>query len=415
MAGHVQDRWYKTEKGSDGNLRRVRSDRFGMGLRYRARYVGPDGTEKSQSFPDRQKRKAEDWLREIEADMSRGQFIDPKAARVTFRQYAEKWLETQTTDVNTQASVSTQVRRHAIPYLGMRPMDSFESKHIREWLSQLSKAVVAESYRAVIFRSVFAIFNAAVEDRLRTTNPCRSRTITVPGRSKPRIRPWSKGRAAAVRNALPDRYRAMVDVGAGEGLRQGEIFGLPEDEIDFAAGWLHVRYQVKDVGGHLVFAPPKGGKERDVPLAGAVGESIKAHLTQFPAVDVTLPWKTTDGPLVTKRLVFTTDDGKALNRSVFNRYVWKPALAAAGALPPREPGKPYRASREDGVHALRHLFASLVLAGGGNIKMLSVYLGHSDPGFTLRIYVHLMPDSDEQTRRAVDGAFRDGPWTADGP
>jgi hypothetical protein len=129
VAGHIQDRWYKSEAGPDGKTKRVRTDRYGKGMRYRARYVGPDGTEKSQSFPDRQKRRAEEWLAQTEADMSRGQYVDPRAARTTFKQYAEEWLKTQTTTLNTRSSVETQVRRHAVPYLGPRPSHSGVAKH----------------------------------------------------------------------------------------------------------------------------------------------------------------------------------------------------------------------------------------------------------------------------------------------
>ena len=60
MAGHVQDRWYMTEKGPDGKSVRVKTERYGTGKRYSARYVAPDGQEKSQSFPDRQRRQAEE-------------------------------------------------------------------------------------------------------------------------------------------------------------------------------------------------------------------------------------------------------------------------------------------------------------------------------------------------------------------
>ncbi|MFE9969633.1 hypothetical protein ACFYRD_02480 [Streptomyces hirsutus] len=48
------------------------------------------------------------------------------------------------------------------------------------------------------------------------------------------------------------------------------------------------------------------------------------------------------------------------------------------------------------------------------------YLGHHDPGFTLRVYTHLMPSSDPRTRKAVDGLYEsadpapDGPETAQG-
>jgi hypothetical protein len=42
------------------------------------------------------------------------------------------------------------------------------------------------------------------------------------------------------------------------------------------------------------------------------------------------------------------------------------------------------------------------LEGGVSIKALSEYLGHADPGFTLRTYTHLMPASHDQTRRVID-------------
>ncbi|GAA4846427.1 site-specific integrase [Kitasatospora terrestris] len=412
MAGHIQDRWHKTEIGPDGKPRRVKTERYGTGSRYRARYIGPDGTEKSKAFPDRQKRQAELWLANIEADMSRGQYVDPKAAKVTFRQYAERWLESQTTDHNTRSSVDAQIRRHAIPYLGIRPLDSFQPSHIREWLRELEKAVPASSYRRVIFGNVSSIFMAAMEDRLRTTNPCRSRSVTPPGRAPGRVRPWTAERVEAVRAALPARYRAMVDAAGGCGLRQGEVFGLPVDEIRSDTGWLHVGLQIKDIGGRLVFAPPKRGKVRDVPLPERVAGIFEAHLAAFPPETVTLPWLTPDGPPVTKRLLFSREQGGAVRRSDFNTYAWKPALVIAGVIPPPEKWGRFQASREDGMHALRHFYASMLLDSGESVKALSGYLGHTDPGFTLRVYTHLMPSSDGRTRRAVDALYDALGWAA---
>ncbi|GAA2279157.1 hypothetical protein GCM10010149_23580 [Nonomuraea roseoviolacea subsp. roseoviolacea] len=421
MAGHVQDRWYKTEPGADGKPKRVRTDRYGKGMRYRARYVGPDGTEKSRSFPDRQKRRAEEWLASIEADMSRGQYIDPRAARTTFGQYAERWLASQTTDLSTRVSVATQLRRHAIPYLGSRPLDSFQPGHIRQWLSELENVLPASSYRRVIFGSVSAVFTAAVDDGLLTKNPCVARSVRAPAPARGRVQPWTAERVFAVRAGLPARFQAMTDIGGGCGLRQGEIFGLPLDEVDFAAGWLHVAYQVKVVNGHLVFAPPKRGKERDVPLPGRVADVVKAHMKLHPPAKVTLPWRTPGGPPLTKLLLFSRKDGGPVRRTDFNVYVWKPALVAAGVIPEPQSGRRHQAAREHGMHALRHFYASVLLDAGESIKALSQYLGHSDPGFTLRVYTHLMPSSEGRTRRAVDKVYEaaesqsDGPQTAQSP
>lgn len=57
------------------------------------------------------------------------------------------------------------------------------------------------------------------------------------------------------------------------------------------------------------------------------------------------------------------------------------------------------------MHALRHAYASVLLDAGESIKALSEYLGHSDPGFTLRTYTHLLPSSETRSRKAIDDAF----------
>ncbi|MBQ1065993.1 MULTISPECIES: tyrosine-type recombinase/integrase [unclassified Micromonospora] len=62
------------------------------------------------------------------------------------------------------------------------------------------------------------------------------------------------------------------------------------------------------------------------------------------------------------------------------------------------------------MHALRHFYASSLLDAGESIKALASYLGHADPGFTLRVYTHLMPASEERTRKAIDNLFRGDTW-----
>ncbi|WP_055602460.1 tyrosine-type recombinase/integrase [Streptomyces aureus] len=68
------------------------------------------------------------------------------------------------------------------------------------------------------------------------------------------------------------------------------------------------------------------------------------------------------------------------------------------------------------MHALRHFYASVLLDAGENIKALSTYLGHGDPGFTLRVYTHA-PDAEQRRagRRAVDGLYEGAASTPDGP
>ena len=108
-----------------------------------------------------------------------------------------------------------------------------------------------------------------------------------------------------------------------------------------------------------------------------------------------MPWNTVDGPARAVRLVLTSRERKAMNRNYINAKVWKPAVTAAGLEP----------SRVNGMHMLRHVYASVLLDDGESIRALAEYLGHSDPGFTLKTYCHLMPASDQRTKKAVDAAL----------
>ena len=92
----------------------------------------------------------------------------------------------------------------------------------------------------------------------------------------------------------------------------------------------------------------------------------------------------------------------------FNRNYWKAALDACDV-----PSGRY----ENGMHDLRHFFASKLLEQGVSIKAVAEWLGHTDPAFTLATYTHLMPSSDERTRQAIEHVYGrrpgpDGPTTA---
>ncbi len=54
---------------------------------------------------------------------------------------------------------------------------------------------------------------------------------------------------------------------------------------------------------------------------------------------------------------------------------------------------------------LRHTYASLLLDRGVSIRAVSEHLGHSDPGFTLRTYTHLMPSGEDRVRAAIDDSW----------
>jgi integrase len=387
----VYDRWYQTIDG-----KRVRSAEHGQGKRWQARWrdnSGPGGTVRQRKRNFDRKVEAEQFLAKVKADLARGGYIDPAASRTTLRAYATTWLQARTSDPSTQETLKLHVGRHILPALGDYQLGAILPSTIQAWLRGLQATLAPGSVR-VILSDLSSILGAAVDDGLIPRNECHARSVQAPARERRKVVPWTLEQAAAVRAALPGRYQAMVDVGAGLGLRQGEMLGLEVGDVDFLRGVVHVRRQVKIVGGKLHFALPKRGKERDVPLPSSVALRLAAHLQAWPALQVTLP-RLPGGKGETRRLVFTTRDGNAVARTHWNAGTWKVALRAAGVP----------TSRENGCHVLRHTYASVVLEAGVSIRALADYLGHDDPGFTLRIYTHMLPQAEDRTRAAVDAAL----------
>jgi integrase len=383
---HIEDRWYRLQ---DGN--RVPTPLCGRGLRYRVRYTDPDGRERSKSFPDRDKRAAEAFLVTVEADKLRGSYIDPQAGRISLRRYANDWLAAQTFDESTREATESRLRVHVYPYLGDRQLGAIRPSHVQAWDRTLQQQNLAPTYRRVLFANLSAIFSAAVDDERIAKNPCRAASVKPPRLITRKVTPWPAEQVLDIRQALPARYRVAATIAAGCGLRQGEVFGLAVDDVEF-------------VRSHLVFALPKGHKTRDIPLPETVATELAKHIAAFPPLEITLPWEKPGGEPTTIPLLLYSRERKALDRRYFNGHLWKAALTTAGI----------EASRANGMHALRHFYASVLLDAGESIKALSEYLGHSDPGFTLRTYTHLLPSSEQRTRQAVDRALAGGAGTVDG-
>lgn len=102
-----------------------------------------------------------------------------------------------------------------------------------------------------------------------------------------------------------------------------------------------------------------------------VALAVTAYLEDYPARTVGLPWQSADGATREVPLLMSSRESGALNRNYINRHVWKPALVEAGMLP----------TRQNGMHALRHFYASVLLDAGESVRALASYLGHADPGF----------------------------------
>jgi integrase len=356
--------------------------------RYRARWREyPGGPQKTRHF-DR-KGDAERFLDGIRGDLVHGLYVDPAGGRTLFRDYAEQWRAGQIHRSTTAAQAETYLRLHAYPRLGHRPLGAIRRSEIQAWVKDRS-AELAPGSVELVYRWVSSIFKAAVGDRLIASSPCIR--IALPKTAATEVVPLRVEEVEALAAAVPVRYRAVILFAAGTGLRQGECFGLTVDRVDFLRRKVRVdRQLISARGGVPEFGPPKSqAGYRTVPMPETVGSVLAAHLARYGAGAA--------------GLVFTNTLGKPLRRNTAGD-MWHRA-AAQGDLPEWAT-----------FHDLRHFYASLLIARGCSVKAVQKRLGHQSAMETLDTYGHLWPDSDEETRDAVDyvlggiAAARDGQRT----
>ncbi|WP_405818463.1 hypothetical protein OG705_04200 [Streptomyces sp. NBC_00838] len=159
----------------------------------------------------------------------------------------------------------------------------------------MESTVSSVDYQRGILSELSSILEAAVDDKRLARNPMHAKSVRWPKAPQERRDAWRLETALRVRDVISPRNRIAVVVGLGCGLRQGEVFGLSPEDIDYARGVLHVRRQVQAIRGRLYFALPKGKKTRTVDMPSSVAEELKRHVEAFPSVQVELPWEKSRG------------------------------------------------------------------------------------------------------------------------
>lgn len=397
-------------------------DVHGQGDRWQVRYRDEEGKQKSRNFAKRGGTKAEvdpeqfalAYDAKVRADLNARTYTDPTLGSVTLETYAKQWRANLAASTNSLVTIDKRLahiydveagpksrRAQGSSPIGSASMAELAKKPsaIQQWIKSLERKGLGANYIGQIADTLSSIFIAAMDDGVVARNPLRAKSVTLPTPPERLIVPWTAPMVVAAAESLGERDAGIAYLGAGAALRQGEIFGIAEDDIEFLGRkrMIHVRRQVMLVDKQLVFSLPKGDKVRDVPLSDELGLRLAAQIQACPPAPVTLPWETPAGKPHTVKLLFVRPDGNPHCHQTFV-HRWHKARRAAGATH----------TPENGMHILRHTAASAWLAGGVDIKRVSAWLGHKDPGFTLRTYIHLMPGDEDQGRSAMDAFFQSG-------
>ncbi|MBV7671419.1 site-specific integrase [Streptomyces halstedii] len=387
--GYVADRWHKTRHRPDEpecgeHKGKVATKGHGKGKRWQARYDDPTGREVTSVWAT--KVEAEREITKQEAAKQTGSWLDPKAGRVTVEQFARNtWLPAQSIIGRSETEYEGALRRYLFPEWGHREIRSIKPSEAGAWQKLLvSKYGLSGSYPNRVARYVRGVFRLAVIDRVISVSPFAQ--ILAPALESSACHPPDVAEVyQLVTAAYHDRYATMIELDALTGLRSGELRGLRLSRIDFLRRTMLVDQQlVYEKGKGMYFDELKTGAGlRTLPLTQETVDLIAAYVARNP-VPATGPGA---------GLIFTMPAAGLIGESTID-YALK-SICKRANVEPRH------------WHELRHHYASVLIGGGENPRVVQQRLGHKDVLTTMRTYAHLFAEAEEKTRDVLDAAWAD--------
>jgi integrase len=355
-----------------GSIRKLPSGRW------QARYPGPDGRTRTAPRTFARKEEAARYLTLIEAQLIRGEWIDPDRGRVQLRVYAEAWIrERPGLRPRTVELYDLLLRRHIAPYLGDTEVGSLTTPMVRDWRAKLIAGGASEVMAAKAYRLLRAILNTAVdEDEMIRRNPCR-----IPGADKENSaeRPaLTVAQVLKLADLMPARFRALVIVSTFACLRWGEAIALQRQDVNLTTRVIRVTKSYSELRGSVLTVGPTKSRAgvRSVTYPAFLDPFLSAHLRTF----------TLDAP---DALIFTGARRGVLRRSTFRTQArWQEAARAIGV-----PGLHF--------HDLRHAGNTLAASTGTSLADLMARMGHDSPRAAM-IYQHATADADRAIAAALD-------------
>ena len=302
-----------------------------------------------------------------------GDWIDPDAGRVLFRDYSQAWIDERPgLRPNTVQVYRYVLGRHINPALGSQPVVEIKEPHVRRWRKELLDSGASIATAAKPYRLLKAILNTAVDDGLIHRNPCRIRGATQ--ERSPERPVLTLRQVFALADAIHPRFRALILLAVFCSLRWGELAALRRADIDLGAGTVKITRSVTKLpGGGYSFGPPKSeAGYRTVVIPGIITDDLSWHMARFVGPD-------------DDALIFTSSTGTPLHDGNFRNRIWRRACEQAGLSSIH-------------FHDLRHTGNDLTAAAGANLRELMERMGHSSTRAAL-IYLHA---SSERQRALAD-------------
>ena len=327
------------------------------------------------------KKEADAYASTIEVDRLRGVMLDPARGRVTVRELGAEWMASNPAKRDdTRATDEYHLNTHVFSQLGDRRIDSVIQTDVQSLVNHLSLRLAPRTVRRAygVLRSLCAY--AEMTDRI-GRSPCRNVKLP-PVQPLERSMPMPDDLARIV-EAMDDRNRPMVYLGAVLGLRFSEVAALRVGRIDLVNGSVFVNETItRDAQGRPVSAGPKSAaSRRTIALPPALRDMLATHLLRRGL--------SSDD---SEALLFVSPEGGLLRYSNWRNRVWVPAREVAG-LP------------KLGFHDLRRAMATALVQDRTDLKTTQTRMGHSDPRLTLALYAQAVSEADQAAADSLGSRF----------
>jgi integrase len=230
--------------------------------RYQARYAGPDGVDRAAPQTFATKTDADVWLTMKEAEIHRGDWIDPNAGRILFGTYADTWLNDHVLKPRTDELYRALLKNHLKPTFGNVDLGKIREGDVRRWRKGRINAGQAQARPfgpvtvAKAYRLLHAIMTTAVEDGLIRRNPCNIKGAGQEHSDERPVVPITT--LVELLDHMPERYRGLLLLATFASLRFGELAGLRRGQLDLDACEVRVNASTSEMDdGRLIDGNPK--------------------------------------------------------------------------------------------------------------------------------------------------------------
>ncbi|WP_394903440.1 site-specific integrase [Clostridium butyricum] len=362
--------------------------------------LGYDNTGKrrrviKQGF--RTKKLAEAFAMQILDKKNHG-FLSPTDSDLLFKNFIMKWYDMHTTSlklsVNTRNDYLSRINTNLIPLLGEYKIKDISIDVVQNFYNTLInekhlKPVTVKKYLDILSSCLKYAQSKDLIYKL-PTNYIQKVKI-----QKPKIEYWNQDEVNFFLNYIQNTYLyTPIFIDVLTGLRIGELCGLRWCDIDLQNGIIVVNHQLvhdKRLKVLMLTDLKTSSSHRHITIPKILIDYLKQLKAYRNATD-------------TEYVVLDRNDFKYTPRSLSMNFTKKVAKFS-DSKEKHKNDKNYMQLKQISFHGLRHTHATLLIANGENIKVVSERLGHTDIRMTLNTYTHVLDSMKNNTANLLDNIF----------